>query len=166
MYEFKVKRCPRVKAHDWTECPFAHPGEKARRRDPRKYCYSETACPDFRKGSCRRGDACEFAHGVFECWLHPSRYRTHTCTDGEACKRRVCFFAHGQSELRTPTETHTMGAPPALEGLGGVPGLLPGMQDPAVQAAVAQILSLQAQQQFMNQLASKFGASPAAGGFQ
>lgn len=27
-------------------------------------------------GCCRRGDACPFAHGVFECWLHPSRYRT------------------------------------------------------------------------------------------
>ena len=38
---------------DWTECPFAHPGEKARRRDPRRFHYSGTACPDFREGSCR-----------------------------------------------------------------------------------------------------------------
>ncbi|EEE62637.1 hypothetical protein OsJ_17440 [Oryza sativa Japonica Group] len=63
MYEFKVRRCARGRSHDWTECPFAHPGEKARRRDPRRYCYSGTACPDFRKGGCKRGDACEFAHG-------------------------------------------------------------------------------------------------------
>ncbi|KAJ0964659.1 hypothetical protein J5N97_025797 [Dioscorea zingiberensis] len=76
MYEFKVRRCARGRSHDWTECPYAHPGEKARRRDPRKYHYSGTACPEFRKGSCKRGDACEFAHGVFECWLHPARYRT------------------------------------------------------------------------------------------
>ncbi|KAF2283250.1 hypothetical protein GH714_043602 [Hevea brasiliensis] len=34
MYEFKVRRCNRSRSHDWTDCPFAHPGEKARRRDP------------------------------------------------------------------------------------------------------------------------------------
>ncbi|BBN13069.1 protein MpTZF [Marchantia polymorpha subsp. ruderalis] len=100
MFEFKVRRCMRGRSHDWTECPFAHPGEKARRRDPRRFHYSGTACPDFRKGSCRRGDACEFAHGVFECWLHPARYRTQPCKDGRNCRRRVCFFAHTPDQLR------------------------------------------------------------------
>lgn len=103
MYSFKVVKCPRSRAHDWTECPFAHPGEKARRRDPRRYTYSGTACPDFRKGTCKRGDACEHAHGVFECWLHPSRYRTQLCKDGTACTRKVCFFAHRPEELRIPS---------------------------------------------------------------
>ncbi|KAI5064648.1 hypothetical protein GOP47_0021318 [Adiantum capillus-veneris] len=100
MYEFKVRRCMRGRSHDWTECPFAHPGEKARRRDPRRIHYSGTACPDFRKGSCKRGDSCEYAHGVFECWLHPARYRTQPCKDGRACRRRVCFFAHTVEQLR------------------------------------------------------------------
>ncbi|KAL2940165.1 Zinc finger CCCH domain-containing protein 20 [Bienertia sinuspersici] len=100
MYEFKVRKCARGRSHDWTECPYAHPGEKARRRDPRKYHYSGTACPDFRRGSCRKGDACEFSHGVFECWLHPARYRTQPCKDGPHCKRRVCFFAHSPDQLR------------------------------------------------------------------
>ncbi|MCO5601292.1 hypothetical protein L7F22_055411 [Adiantum nelumboides] len=100
MYEFKVRRCMRGRSHDWTECPFAHPGEKARRRDPRRIHYSGTACPDFRKGCCKRGDACEYAHGVFECWLHPARYRTQPCKDGRACRRRVCFFAHTVEQLR------------------------------------------------------------------
>ncbi|XP_074286970.1 zinc finger CCCH domain-containing protein 23-like [Silene latifolia] len=100
MYDFKVRRCGRGRSHDWTECPFAHPGEKARRRDPRKYHYSGTACPDFRRGCCRKGDACEYAHGVFECWLHPARYRTQPCKDGPACLRRVCFFAHTPDQLR------------------------------------------------------------------
>lgn len=36
MYEFKVRKCVRGRTHDWTECPYAHPGEKARRRDPRR----------------------------------------------------------------------------------------------------------------------------------
>ncbi|XP_044471398.1 zinc finger CCCH domain-containing protein 23-like [Mangifera indica] len=100
MYEFKVRRCARGRSHDWTECPYAHPGEKAKRRDPRKYNYSGTACPDYRKGGCKKGDSCEFAHGVFECWLHPARYRTQPCKDGLDCTRRVCFFAHTLEQLR------------------------------------------------------------------
>eukprot|EP00250_Pteridium_aquilinum_P011293 c19971_g1_i1 orf=930-3260(-) len=100
MYEFKVRRCMRGRSHDWTECPFAHPGEKARRRDPRRFHYSGTACPDFRRGTCRRGDSCELSHGVFECWLHPARYRTQLCKDSKSCKRRVCFFAHSPAQLR------------------------------------------------------------------
>ncbi|CAK7342522.1 unnamed protein product [Dovyalis caffra] len=100
MYSFKVRPCSRAYSHDWTECPFVHPGENARRRDPRKFHYSCVPCPDFRKGACRRGDMCEYAHGVFECWLHPAQYRTRLCKDGTNCMRRVCFFAHTVEELR------------------------------------------------------------------
>ncbi|KAM7270709.1 hypothetical protein ACFE04_029923 [Oxalis oulophora] len=100
MYSFKVRPCSRAYSHDWTECPFVHPGENARRRDPRKFHYSCVPCPEFRKGSCRRQDMCEYAHGVFECWLHPAQYRTRLCKDGTSCNRRVCFFAHTPEELR------------------------------------------------------------------
>ncbi|XP_071690070.1 zinc finger CCCH domain-containing protein 30-like [Rutidosis leptorrhynchoides] len=100
MFSFKVRPCSRAYSHDWTECPFVHPGENARRRDPRKFHYSCVPCPDFRKGTCRRGDLCEYAHGVFECWLHPAQYRTRLCKDGPSCGRRVCFFAHLPEELR------------------------------------------------------------------
>eukprot|EP00850_Spirogloea_muscicola_P004664 SM000020S06014 [mRNA] locus=s20:417069:418889:+ [translate_table: standard] len=100
MFSFKVRPCSRAYSHDWTECPFVHPGENARRRDPRRFHYSCVPCPDFRKGACRRGDACEYAHGVFECWLHPAQYRTRLCKDGTGCARRVCFFAHTSEELR------------------------------------------------------------------
>ncbi|KAE8671446.1 Zinc finger CCCH domain-containing protein 20 [Hibiscus syriacus] len=103
MFEFKVRKCARGRSHDWTECPYAHPGEKARRRDPRKYHYSGTACPDFRKGNCRKGETCELAHGVFECWLNPARYRTQPCKDGSGC--RVCFFAHTPDQLRVVTSS-------------------------------------------------------------
>nr|PNR34632.1 hypothetical protein PHYPA_024449 [Physcomitrium patens] len=44
-----VRRCMRGRSHDWTEGPFAHPGEKARRCNPRWYEDSETACREFRK---------------------------------------------------------------------------------------------------------------------
>ncbi|XP_071717799.1 zinc finger CCCH domain-containing protein 30-like [Rutidosis leptorrhynchoides] len=100
MFSFKVRPCSRAYSHDWTECPFVHPGENARRRDPRKFHYSCVPCPDFRKGTCRRGDMCEYAHGVFECWLHPAQYRTRLCKDSPSCARRVCFFAHLPEELR------------------------------------------------------------------
>jgi hypothetical protein len=124
MYEFKVRRCARGRSHDWTDCPFAHPGEKARRRDPRKFHYSGAACPDFRKGGCKRGDACDYAHGVFECWLHPARYRTQPCKDGTACRRRVCFFAHTPDQLRSvPASPRNNSTPlsPLAESYDGSP---------------------------------------------
>ncbi|KAE8691422.1 Zinc finger CCCH domain-containing protein 20 [Hibiscus syriacus] len=113
MYEFKVRKCTKSRSHDWTDCPFAHPGEKARRRDPRRYRYSSTVCSDFRRGGgCPRGDDFDFAHGVFECWLHPTRYRTEACKDGKDCNRKLfpveqntncCLFCH--SATSSPTST-------------------------------------------------------------
>ncbi|KAK9915200.1 hypothetical protein WJX75_006072 [Coccomyxa subellipsoidea] len=100
---FKVTDCSNLEPHDWTLCAYAHVGEKARRRGTAEFKYVATACPDFRKGTCKRGDGCPFAHGVFESWLHPGRYRTQLCKDGLDCDRPVCFFAHSMKELRTPT---------------------------------------------------------------
>ncbi|MED6114813.1 hypothetical protein PIB30_084004 [Stylosanthes scabra] len=118
MYTFKVKPCSRAYSHDWTECPFVHPGENARRRDPRKYHYSCVPCPEFRKGSCSKGDLCEYAHGIFECWLHPAQYRTRLCKDEGACARRVCFFAHKPEELR-PLYASTGSAMPSPRSYSG-----------------------------------------------
>ncbi|XP_073130044.1 zinc finger CCCH domain-containing protein 29-like isoform X2 [Henckelia pumila] len=100
MYSFKVKPCSRAYSHDWTECPFVHPGENARRRDLRKFNYTCVPCPEFKKGSCVKGDTCEYAHGVFESWLHPAQYKTRLCKEEMACVRKVCFFAHKPEELR------------------------------------------------------------------
>ncbi|XP_004288807.1 PREDICTED: zinc finger CCCH domain-containing protein 49-like [Fragaria vesca subsp. vesca] len=125
MFEFKVRRCARGRSHDWTDCPFAHPGEEAQRRDPRKFHYSGSACPDFRKGHCKKGDSCEFAHGVFECWLHPARYRTQPCKDGTSCKRRVCFFAHTPEQLRVLPQQSPRGSnsPPMTRSVSRSLGL-------------------------------------------
>ncbi|KAJ4954714.1 hypothetical protein NE237_011497 [Protea cynaroides] len=100
MYVFKIKKCPKTRSHDWTCCPFAHYGEKARRRDPRKFKYAAVACPEFRTGECRKGESCEFAHGIFEFWLHPDKYRTRECNAGKYCRRKVCFFSHTPEQLR------------------------------------------------------------------
>lgn len=123
MFSFKVRPCSRAYSHDWTECPFVHPGENARRRDPRKYHYSCVPCPDFRKGACRRGDMCEYAHGVFECWLHPAQYRTRLCKDGTSCARRVCFFAHTAEELR-PLYVSTGSAVPSPRSAASAAGVM------------------------------------------
>lgn len=131
MFSFKVRPCSRAYSHDWTECPFVHPGENARRRDPRRFHYSCVPCPDFRKGTCRRADGCEYAHGVFECWLHPAQYRTRLCKDGTRCARRVCFFAHTPEELR-PLYVSTGSALPSPRTTGSLdmaamsPPLAPG----------------------------------------
>lgn len=111
MYIFKIARCNKKYSHDWTQCPFAHPGEKAKRRDPQQYKYAAIACIDMKKnGTCPRGDSCPYAHNVFEYWMHPTRYRTQICNDGGQCNRSVCFFAHSLDELRVPP--HKPGFPP------------------------------------------------------
>jgi hypothetical protein len=45
----QVLPCSKRFVHDWTECPFAHPQEKARRRDPRLHNYTGIACPSMKK---------------------------------------------------------------------------------------------------------------------
>jgi len=74
MYCLKVLPCSKRFSHDWLTCPFTHPAEKAKRRDPRVVAYTGIACPDMKRAvACPRGEACTFAHNVFEYWLHPSR---------------------------------------------------------------------------------------------
>ncbi|KAL4452707.1 hypothetical protein ABPG75_008375 [Micractinium tetrahymenae] len=99
----KVIPCGKAFPHDWAQCPFAHPTEGARRRDPRVHPHTGVSCPRLKKeGRCEMGDSCPYAHSIFEYWLHPSRYRTQLCKDGGACKRWLCFFAHSLEELRLP----------------------------------------------------------------
>jgi hypothetical protein len=103
LYTYKVQLCPRPSNHDWTRCPYAHNGERARRRDPRIYRYIASPCLQYRgqqPPSCRHGLRCRYAHGVYEMWLHPSRFRTQMCLSRTRCPRPICFFAHSAAELR------------------------------------------------------------------
>lgn len=55
-------------------CPFAHPGEHARRRPLDKFAYSAELCAYARRGArCPLGDGCPMAHHSFEMWLHPDK---------------------------------------------------------------------------------------------
>lgn len=100
MYTFKVSLCTRRRRHTWSGCPYAHPGETARRRDPRTHC--AVPCPEMKQGQkCPRGDRCPYSHHDFEYWLHPTRYRTVACNKSGECGRALCFFYHGAEEQRT-----------------------------------------------------------------
>uniref|UniRef100_A0A6V7QQ71 C3H1-type domain-containing protein n=1 Tax=Ananas comosus var. bracteatus TaxID=296719 RepID=A0A6V7QQ71_ANACO len=86
--------------------PLRPPGREGAQEGPAQVPLLGDGVPGLPQGSCKRGDACEFAHGVFECWLHPARYRTQPCKDGTACRRRVCFFAHTPDQLRVLPPQH------------------------------------------------------------
>eukprot|EP00775_Hariotina_reticulata_P007487 gene7487-7696_t len=99
MYVFKVEMCKRIDKHDRGKCPYAHPGELARRRHPS--LYQALPCPEARaKKICPRLENCNCSHSTFEFWLHPDRFKTFLCERGNQCNRPVCFFAHSPSELR------------------------------------------------------------------
>ncbi|GMH37471.1 hypothetical protein BSKO_05344 [Bryopsis sp. KO-2023] len=101
---FKVLPCFKKYRHDWWVCPYAHEGETAKRRDPKKFQYVGVACPDAKQGKpCPREDECPCTHNVFEYWLHPTRFRTAFCGRGIHCTRPFCFFAHSLNEMRKPS---------------------------------------------------------------
>ncbi|OEL29882.1 Zinc finger CCCH domain-containing protein 54 [Dichanthelium oligosanthes] len=125
VYVYKVHPCPTLSSHDWTTCPYAHEGERAARRDPRSFAYLAMACAEYRKSqqhhhnartgeaaTCARGLRCRYAHGVFETWLHPAKFRTVTCEAGAWCRRQVCFFAHFPAELRRENDPVLLAALP------------------------------------------------------
>ncbi|KAA8544596.1 hypothetical protein F0562_022608 [Nyssa sinensis] len=118
MSSFKVRPCSRAYSHDWTECPFVHPRENARSRDPRKYHYSCVPCPNLRKGAYRRRDMCEYAHGAFECWLHQAQYRTRHCKDGTSYIL-CCGYYSRQANAESRDLTGEIGSTPFGDILPG-----------------------------------------------
>lgn len=45
----QVLPCSKRSCHDWQQCPYAHPGEKAKRRDPALHNYTGIACPNMKQ---------------------------------------------------------------------------------------------------------------------
>jgi hypothetical protein len=109
---YKILPCCKKFAHDWTQCNFKHDKERAIRRDHRIYLYKPIMCHYIENKKkenpnvepiCPKGNNCEFAHNIFEVYMHPDKYRTEMCKYGVNCKRNeesVCFFAHNPGELR------------------------------------------------------------------
>jgi hypothetical protein len=124
VHVFQVVPCAKTFSHKWTLCPCAHIGETARRRCPRTVNYKAVLCPlvkavsrspwsgtgfatsctwphrfpcpaDLQKKTCPLGDACGYAHNVFEHWLHPSRCAPARgrCAPGTVRRRRFSKVA-------------------------------------------------------------------------
>lgn len=55
----QVLPCCNPEVHDCQDCPYAHPSEKATRRDPRIHRYTGVSCPSYRK-VCPTGFAAAF----------------------------------------------------------------------------------------------------------
>ncbi|VFR00708.1 unnamed protein product [Cuscuta campestris] len=105
-YTYKVKRCTVGRRHSWLRCPFYHPEEGKRRRDPNIHSYRHIPCRYYhgRRRVCPRGDNCHYSHGVSETWYHPDRFQTRLCNYGSHCERVFCSFAHSREELRPPDQ--------------------------------------------------------------
>jgi hypothetical protein len=98
-------------------------------------------------------------HNVYECWLHPKRFRTQMCQQGAGCKRTLCFFAHNLQELRFAEGQLQRGAaPPAPQEAS------PGLASPAQQAAaMLPALTEMRQQQQQQAMAGAAAAAAAMG---
>lgn len=53
LHHVQVIPCGKAFPHDWSSCPFAHPTEGARRRDPRVHPHTGVSCPRLKKVRCR-----------------------------------------------------------------------------------------------------------------
>mmetsp|Transcript_116474 Transcript_116474/g.324582 ORF Transcript_116474/g.324582 Transcript_116474/m.324582 type:complete len:287 (-) Transcript_116474:50-910(-) len=101
----KTKMCQhfeRGECHFGSECAFAHsPDEVQSAPDLRK----TRLCAAFTEGRCT-DSACSFAHGEAELRSTDLFFKKTLCIWNEKGKCRAgaqCRFAHGLSELRTPT---------------------------------------------------------------
>lgn len=109
---YKVNPCTERRRHD---CPFVHRGEKARRRDPRILSQMAISCLDSKPGKCLWGDACRFAHGVFEYWLNPPNIAPAYAILAHLVREKYVFLAHNPSELRIETNYKRCDIYPALQ---------------------------------------------------
>ncbi len=99
--------------------------------------------------------------------MHPARYRTQLCTEGGACNRRVCFFAHSVQELRaapakqpdsppnSPPNSEALFYSDGSMGLGGGAQCAREHQDALARPDALQLYNI-----------SDFWDEPAAGGAQ
>eukprot|EP00927_Polykrikos_kofoidii_P056496 TRINITY_DN50603_c0_g1_i1.p1 TRINITY_DN50603_c0_g1~~TRINITY_DN50603_c0_g1_i1.p1 ORF type:complete len:888 (-),score=121.86 TRINITY_DN50603_c0_g1_i1:442-2964(-) len=87
-------------------CQYSHDTTWLR-RNPLKYSYASTRCPDQAQATastalgCSRGIDCDFAHSAEEERFHPVMYKTSLCPDGGTCSVFYCPFFHGSSDQRS-----------------------------------------------------------------
>ncbi|CAI5675909.1 putative E3 ubiquitin-protein ligase UNKL isoform X4 [Oreochromis niloticus] len=114
---YKTDQCtkpPRLCRQGYA-CPHYH-NSRDRRRNPRKFKYRSTPCPNVKHGDewgepskCESGDSCQYCHSRTEQQFHPEIYRSTKCNDmrqtGYCPRGPFCAFAHVE---RIPSTEETM----------------------------------------------------------
>ncbi|XP_037545059.1 putative E3 ubiquitin-protein ligase UNKL isoform X1 [Nematolebias whitei] len=114
---YKTDQCtkpPRLCRQGYA-CPHYH-NSRDRRRNPRKYKYRSTPCPNVKHGDewgepskCDSGDSCQYCHSRTEQQFHPEIYKSTKCNDkrqtGYCPRGPFCAFAHVE---RIPSTEETM----------------------------------------------------------
>uniref|UniRef100_A0A8C6LQL4 Unk like zinc finger n=1 Tax=Nothobranchius furzeri TaxID=105023 RepID=A0A8C6LQL4_NOTFU len=108
---YKTDQCtkpPRLCRQGYA-CPHYH-NSRDRRRNPRKYKYRSTPCPNVKHGDewgepskCDGGDSCQYCHSRTEQQFHPEIYKSTKCNDkrqtGYCPRGPFCAFAHVESKV-------------------------------------------------------------------
>ncbi|XP_051797394.1 putative E3 ubiquitin-protein ligase UNKL isoform X4 [Acanthochromis polyacanthus] len=114
---YKTDQCtkpPRLCRQGYA-CPHYH-NSRDRRRNPRKFKYRSTPCPNVKHGDewgepskCDGGDSCQYCHSRTEQQFHPEIYKSTKCNDmrqtGYCPRGPFCAFAHVE---RIPSTEETM----------------------------------------------------------
>ncbi|XP_026181946.1 putative E3 ubiquitin-protein ligase UNKL isoform X3 [Mastacembelus armatus] len=114
---YKTDQCtkpPRLCRQGYA-CPHYH-NSRDRRRNPRKFKYRSTPCPNVKHGDewgepskCDSGDSCPYCHSRTEQQFHPEIYKSTKCNDmrqtGYCPRGPFCAFAHVE---RIPSTEETM----------------------------------------------------------
>uniref|UniRef100_A0A3P9AJF0 Unk like zinc finger n=1 Tax=Esox lucius TaxID=8010 RepID=A0A3P9AJF0_ESOLU len=107
---YKTEQCtkpPRLCRQGYA-CPHYH-NSRDRRRNPRKFKYRSTPCPNVKHGDewgepskCDSGDSCQYCHSRTEQQFHPEIYKSTKCNDmrqtGYCPRGPFCAFAHVESK--------------------------------------------------------------------
>uniref|UniRef100_A0A3Q2Q6I3 Unk like zinc finger n=1 Tax=Fundulus heteroclitus TaxID=8078 RepID=A0A3Q2Q6I3_FUNHE len=107
---YKTDQCtkpPRLCRQGYA-CPHYH-NSRDRRRNPRKFKYRSTPCPNVKHGDewgepskCDSGDSCQYCHSRTEQQFHPEIYKSTKCNDkrqtGYCPRGPFCAFAHVEKE--------------------------------------------------------------------
>uniref|UniRef100_A0A8C9VVB1 Unk like zinc finger n=1 Tax=Scleropages formosus TaxID=113540 RepID=A0A8C9VVB1_SCLFO len=129
---YKTEQCtkpPRLCRQGYA-CPHYH-NSRDRRRNPRKFKYRSTPCPNVKHGDewgepakCDSGDSCQYCHSRTEQQFHPEIYKSTKCNDmrqtGYCPRGPFCAFAHVESIANCGASTA------AGDGQGLVSQIWPG----------------------------------------
>uniref|UniRef100_A0A8C6LQX4 Unk like zinc finger n=1 Tax=Nothobranchius furzeri TaxID=105023 RepID=A0A8C6LQX4_NOTFU len=111
---YKTDQCtkpPRLCRQGYA-CPHYH-NSRDRRRNPRKYKYRSTPCPNVKHGDewgepskCDGGDSCQYCHSRTEQQFHPEIYKSTKCNDkrqtGYCPRGPFCAFEEAVSRQHLP----------------------------------------------------------------